>query len=365
MENRNKTIIRTGIIGILLNILLVAVKMVIGLFSGSIAIILDAINNLSDALSSLINIIGTKLASRSPDKKHPYGHGRVEYIATILISLMVLFAGVTSFKEAVMAIWTGQKASYNAQIVVILVIVVLVKFFMSRYFIKKGNEVNSKPLILSGKEARFDAILSLGTLLCACVSLLWGLSLEGWVGAIIALLIIKTGGEMLTETLAVIIGLRSERELTGQLKALVNSFPEVHGTYDVILHNYGPTQHIGSVHIEVSEDLNARDIHHLTMQITEKVYVEMNIVLTVGIYAGVHSDSNAVALRKSVGTIIKEYPAVMQMHGFYLNDNIAGFDLVIDFKADSIKIREEIIARLEEMHPDYTFKVLLDLDYSD
>ena len=210
---REKIIVRTSIIGIVANIFLAAFKAVIGLMSNSIAIVLDAVNNISDAGSSLITIIGTKLAGREPDKKHPFGYGRIEYLSAMVISVIVLYAGVTSLVESVKKIITPETPEYTATSLVIVGIAVLVKIVLGRYVKSVGLKVNSDSLVNSGEDATLDSVISASTLVAAAVFLIAGISLEAWLGAVISLVIVKSGIEMLKDTVSRLLGERNDPAL--------------------------------------------------------------------------------------------------------------------------------------------------------
>lgn len=365
--DREQKIIRTSILGIAGNLILVAFKAVIGAISGSIAIILDAVNNLSDALSSVITIVGTKLANRKPDKKHPYGYGRIEYLTGGLIAALVLTAGLTSLRESVEKILHPESAEYSTVTLVIIIAAIIAKLLMGRYVKGVGEKINADTLVASGSDALFDAILSAGTLAAALISLIWKISLEGWFGAIISIFIIKAGIEMMIDTLNSIIGERADKELTDQLKQLVTAYPQVRGAYDLTLHNYGPTQTIGSVHIELPDDMNAREIHKLSRLIATDVYQKLGIVLTVGIYASNNSGEASMAVRAKLNEIIAQQPDVLQVHAFYLDpeQKSVTFDLVVAFGADREAVRDEILRQISAAYPDYQFYIVLDSDYSD
>lgn len=365
--DREKKIIRTSILGILVNLVLVAFKAAVGFISGSIAIVLDAVNNLSDALSSVITIIGTKLAGRAPDKKHPYGHGRIEYLSGVLIAVLVLVAGLTSLKESITKIIDPTQADYSTASLIIIVAAIIAKLLMGRYVKKVGEQINASTLVASGSDALFDAILSTGTLTAALISLIGHISLEGWFGAVISAFIIKAGIEMLLETLNSIIGVRADKELTEALKKKIASYPDVRGVYDLTLHNYGPTQIIGSAHIELPDDMRAKEIHRLTRSISTGVYMDFGIVLTVGIYASNDSDPSTENIRSCLDSVVAGYPQVLQVHGFYVDgaQKTVTFDLVIEFKADREGIRDAIMKKLQEKYPEYQFFIVLDSDYSD
>ncbi len=365
-ENREKSIIRTSIIGIIANIVLVAFKAAVGIFANSIAIILDAVNNLSDALSSVITIVGTKLSSKAPDKKHPYGYGRIEYITSVVIAVIVLLAGVTSLRESAGKILEPQQTDYSVPSVIVIAAAIVAKIIIGRYFKAQGDKLNSQSLTASGADALFDAVLSGGTLVTAIVSMIWGLSLEGIMGVLISIIIIKSGIEILTDTLNSIIGVRADKELTDKLKEKINSFEGVKGTYDLTLHNYGPSKIMGTAHVEVADSMSAKEIHRLTRSISGAVFVEFGIVLTLGIYASNNTGKFA-EIKKTAEQITASYDEILQMHGFYADDDTksVSFDIIVDFDADAIEVRDSIKKEISEKFPEFKFDIILDSDYSD
>ena len=364
--DREKSIIRTSIIGVIANVVLVAFKAVVGIFANSIAIILDAVNNLSDALSSVITIVGTKLSSKAPDKKHPYGYGRIEYITSVVIAVIVLLAGVTSLRESAVKIFEPQQTDYSVPSVVVIAAAIVAKIIIGKYFKSQGEKLNSQSLTASGADALFDAILSGGTLVTAVVSMLWGISLEGIMGVLISIIIIKSGVEILTDTLNSIIGVRADKELTDNLKEKINSFDGVKGTFDLTLHNYGPSKIMGTAHVEVADSMSAKEIHRLTRRISTEVFVEFGIVLTLGIYAS--NDTGRFAeIKKTVQQIVTAHKEVLQMHGFYADDDTksVSFDIIVDFDADADDVRDSIKKEVSEKFSEYNLDIVLDSDYSD
>lgn len=365
---RNKTIIKTSIQGIIVNVILVIFKAVVGVIVNSIAIILDAVNNLSDAISSIITIIGTKLAGKKPDKEHPYGHGRIEYFASLIIAVIVLVAGVTSGKESIEKIIHPVKADYTIASLIIIIVAIIVKFCLGRHVKSVGEKIDSQSLIASGTDAFMDSILSLSTLVAAIISLIWGISLEGYLGFVISVIIVKSSFEIMKETLNSIIGSRADSELTQKLREKVNTFEEVQGVYDITLHNYGPSQIMGSLHIQVDDNMTAKEIHKLTRKIQLQIYEELGTVLTIGIYAANNSDEKYVKIKNDLAKIIQEHKEILQMHGFYVDEEnkTISFDLIIDFKAESKeKIKEEVLKKIKEKYPEYNYYVILDTDFSD
>ena len=369
MENRSKIIVRTSIIGILANVGLVILKAIVGLFANSIAIIMDAINNLSDALSSTITIIGTKLSQKKPDAKHPYGHGRVEYITSLAIGVIIIVAGVGAIVESIISIIEKRKPTFSVISLVLISIAVLVKVAIGLYFRHVGKKVKSEALKGSGMDALFDALLSFGTLVSLAVTLIWkDVSIEGYVGAVIGLFMIKSGIDVLRTSLSSIIGERTSKEVSEAIKHLVCQNPEVKGAYDLIVNNYGPDRGIGSIHIEVSDEMTAKDIHPLTRKISAQVYKEFGIIMTVGIYATNNSDPIINDIRNEIQKEVLEHKNIKQIHGFYCDQEskTISFDVIVDFKdPDAPKLIKQIQENLNNKYPGYHFYIVEDKDFSD
>ena len=366
---RERTIIRTSVTGIVANVFLAAFKAVIGPMSHSIAIVLDAVNNISDAGSSLITIVGTKLAGREPDKKHPFGYGRIEYLSAMIISVIILYAGVTSFVESVKKIIEPETPDYSIVSLVIVAVAVVVKILLGRYVKSVGVRVNSDSLINSGEDATLDSIISASTLVAAGVFLIFHVSLEAWLGAIISLVIIKSGVGMLRETISHILGERNDAELARSIKQTVTSFPEVQGAYDLVLNNYGPDTWNGSIHIEVPDSCSAEQLDPLIREITMKVLREHRVLLTaVGVYSVNTKDPEIVEIRRRVNEIALSHPHVKQLHGFYLDreKKTLRFDLVVSFDAaDRRKVCSEVTSEVREAFPDYELQVAMDADFAE
>ena len=367
MDNRQSKIIKTSILGIVVNIILVIFKATIGFIVNSIAIILDAVNNLSDVMSSIITIVGTKLSNKKPDKKQPDCHGRIEYFTSVIIAILVMYAGVTAFRESFDKIIHPEEANYTIASMVIIAVAVVVKFFMGRYVKKVGEQIDSDSLVASGTDATMDSVLSLSTLIAAIISFIWGISLEGYLGLIISVIIIKSSVEILKETIDNLIGIRVDAEITRTIRTKVNSYDEVQGTYDLSLHNYGPNSFVGSCHIQVRDDMTAREIHALTRKIIMDVFVEYGIVLTIGIYAA-NDSGEYLEIKNYLINMLKEYKNILQMHGFYVEEKEKriSFDIIIDFDEENPDgLRKKIIKKMKKQYPEYDYVVIIDTDVSD
>ncbi|HBI63905.1 MAG TPA: cation transporter [Clostridiales bacterium] len=368
-QDRETVIVRTSIIGIAANVFLAAFKAAVGILSHSIAVTLDAVNNISDAASSIITIIGTKLAGKQPDKKHPYGHGRIEYLTAVLISVIILYAGVSSLAESVKKILHPEAADYSPTALLIISVAVVVKILLGRYVKRTGERVRSDSLIASGSDAMLDSIISASTLAAALIDLTMHISLEAWLGAVISIVIIKSGVDMLRGTLSEILGERVDSSVSGAIKRTVASFSEVSGVYDLVLHSYGPDRLIGSVHVEVPDYFTAAEIDALLRRIQTKVYYEHNVVLAaIGIYSVNTKNETIRKMHQDILGTVLAHPYVLQMHGFYVNEaeKRIQFDVVIDFDSpDRDAEHAAIVDEVQRMYPDYTLIVTLDADVSD
>lgn len=366
---REKEIIKVSIIGIIANIFLAAFKAVIGTLTNSIAITLDAVNNLSDVLSSIITIIGTRIAGRKPDKEHPLGHGRVEYLSAGLIAMIVLYAGITSLVESVKKIINPSEPEYTNIALIIVAVAVVVKLLLGSYVKSKGKKLNSESLVASGEDARLDAVISASTVVAALIYIFSGISLEAYLAALISLVIIKAGYEMISETLSQIIGKRMDKEVIEKLKATVMEFDDVFGVYDVVLHNYGPDTLIGSLHIEVLDTYTAGELDELERKIMKAAYDKDHVILAgISVYARNSKDNKAKKDFEKVRHLVMSHEYVLQMHGFYINyeEKIMNFDIILDF--DSPDRNEEymhILSDVQEAFPDFAIGITLDLDVSD
>ncbi len=361
---REKQITKTSIIGITANVFLVIFKAVVGLISGSIAIVLDAVNNLTDAISSVITIVGIKLAKRRPDETHPYGHGRVEYFSAVIISGIILAAGITSLVESVKKIIDPEKPEYTIGTLIVIVVAIAVKLLLGRYVKAQGKKYNSEALVASGADAGFDAIISLVTLLGAVITMLFDITVDGFLGAAISVFIIKAGIEMLMESIGSIMGARPDAEVTKEIKSMVNSIEGVKGAFDLVLHDYGPDSAMGSVHVELDADLTAEEIHKITKRIQLAVEEKFHVFLAVGLYA---VDQKHAEDRKQIRDVALQHEGALNVHGVFIDDELkyVSFDVMTDFRVDREALREDLTGHLNEMYPGYEVSIKFDTNYSD
>lgn len=360
---RKNKIIKTSIFSIIINILLSTAKLIVGLIANSIAIIVDSVNNLTDALSSIITIIGTTLASKKPDKKHPYGYGRFEYLSALSISIIILYAGITAAVEAIKKLLSSYQPNYTNITIYLTLAALITKFILGTYVKRIGKKYNSESLKNSGQDALLDCAISLSTLISIFIFLNFKINIEAYVGLGISIIIIISGIKMLKTTTSQILGERIDKNISKKIKNIVKSFKEVNGVYDLILNNYGPDNYIGSFHIEISDSTKASHIDHLTRKITAKIYEETSVIISaIGIYTSNTKED------EQITKIIKKYPSIKEIHGLYINEekHDINFDIIFDFNEKNKKeIYDKLLNDVKNIYKDYNIYITIDLDISD
>ena len=368
-DNREKVVIKTSVISIMSNIVLAGFKAFVGLLGNSIAIISDAVNNLSDALSSIITIIGTKLAGKAPDKKHPYGYGRIEYMTSLIVSAIVLYAGITALVESIKKIIQPEVADYSTITLIILIAGIIVKFVLGIYVKKKGKDFNSDSLVASGSDAFNDAILSISVLASTIIYMIFNISLEPYVGVLLSIFILKSGLELIKESVDNMIGIRVESDLAKSIKKDIIKDSDIQGVYDLVLNDYGPDKYIGSVHIEVADTLSVADIDRISRKITKTIADKYGVILhTIGVYSINTKDEKIIEVKKEITEIVFSHKDILQMHGFYIDEEekSISFDIIIDFKSkEREKVYKDIYEEVQNKYKDYKIDINLDIDVSD
>lgn len=362
---REKVIVKTSVIGIVTNVFLAGFKAIIGIITNSIAITLDAVNNLSDAVSSVVTIIGAKLGAKQPDKKHPLGYGRIEYLSSMIISAIVLYAGITSLVESIKKIISPEAADYSTVSLIIIAVAIAVKLVLGMYVKKQGKKYSSSALVASGSDALFDAILSSSVLASAIIYLVWNISLEAYVGVIISGFIIKAGIEMMIETVNDIIGKRTDREEIKEIKKLICEEPQVRGAYDLLMFNYGPNKNYATVHVELPDTMTVDEIDKLTRTIQAKVYLQTGVILTgVGVYSYNTSDDEISKIRNAVQKTVLGNEWALQLHGFYVDieNKTMRFDVVVSFDVDRNEALHTLTTQVQNLYPDYKLQIVPDID---
>ena len=368
-KSRENTVVKISLLSIVANLVLVGFKAFVGFLSNSIAIISDAINNLSDALSSIITIIGTKLAGKAPDKKHPYGYGRLEYMTSLTVSAIVLYAGITALVESVKKIIQPETPDYSTITLIILIAGIVVKFALGLYVKKTGKRIHSDSLVASGTDAFNDAILSISVLASAVIYLLSGISLEAYVGVFVSLFIIKTGIDLIRKSVNNIVGVRVESSLSRKIKKEVAKEENVQGAFDLVLYDYGPDKYLGSIHIEVPDTLTVSEVDKISRRITKNILQKYGVILhTIGVYSVNTKDKAITKIQNDNKDIIFSHQGVLEMHGFYYDeeDKTISCDIIIDFAVeDRDSLCKHIYEEIQEKYKDYKVHITLDIDAND
>ena len=363
-QNRNNRITKVSLIGIGVNAVISAFKVIVGLLSNSVAVLLDAVNNVSDALSSAITIVGVKLAGRKPDSRHPFGYGRVEYFSAILVAGIIFAAGASSMVESIKAIIHPEPTSFSWVTVMVIVVAIVGKVIQGKYFVSRGKSLNSDALVASGLDATSDAMLSASTLFGAAVSMLWDINIDGYVGVLISAFIIKTGIETLLDPLGKVVGKKVQGDLAASIKGKVTELPGVLGAYDLILHDYGPDKAIGSIHIEVSGTLPSHQIQKICRRVSALVYSEFQAIVTVGIYVVNDTDPEVIAMREDIRQMALSQDGVQQMHGFFADEEEIAFDIVVSFDHDAHIISSWLKEQIVKKYPGRKVLITIDTNYS-
>ncbi len=367
--SRSRKIIRVSLAGVVGNLFLAAFKFVIGFATNSIAIISDAVNNLTDVLSSAVTIVGIRLSEREPDRKHPFGYGRIEYVTTLIIGGTILYAGIATFAESVHRLMHPVASEYSLKSLIIVAVAVLVKIGMGIYTRRRGEDLESSALVASGKEALDDSIETAATFLAAVLYVRTGISLEAVVGIVISIMILRTGLETIRETVSSILGERVEPGLASQVKASILSFPEIDGVFDLVIHNYGKEKLYGSAHVEVADVLTAAWIDNLQRAVAAKVLRDTGVeMLGLTIYAENSRDPEAIEMKNAIREVAEESDSVVGMYGFYLDkvDKEIKFDVVTDFDVkDRDAVRKDITEKVSAMYPGYELNIAVKRDIAD
>lgn len=368
-ETRNKKIIKTSIIGIIANFILAIFKVVVGFLSGSIAIILDAVNNLSDTLSSIVTIAGVKFANRAPDKNHPLGHGRFEYLGAAIIATVISYIGFTAIFESIGKIINPNEVNYTFITFLVVSVSVIIKILIGRYYKKIAKQVDSDSLKNSGFDAMMDALISAATIVAGLIYVIWGISIEAYLATLISVFIIYSGFRMLRESFSVILGERVDSDLSRRIKQAICEIDGVYGAYDLLIHDYGTGRSYASVNIDVLDTLSVVEVDDISREVRHLVGQRFRIyVSSVGIFPINTKDKHTVEVRNNIKSMMLMNDHIRQIHGFRIDEKAKEitFDVVIDFSVeDQNALRRRIIKELKRVYPDYHFVISIDLDFSD
>ena len=365
--NRLVKVVITSVVGIVVNLLLGGMKVFVGLASNSIAIISDAVNNFTDSVSSLVTIITMAIVGKGATRKHPFGFGRVEYFTSMIIAALVLFAGGEFIINSIKKIIHPEPTSYTWISIVLLVVAILAKIVLGIYTKGRGKKLNSPNLEASGADALSDAILTGVTLVGALVSMFTDFVIDGWIGIIVSLFVIKAGLEIMLGVVGELLGKRPDEELAQEIMEEIRNYDGIVGAYDLILHNYGPNVYIGNVNVELDESISIREAFKIIHPLNVELFNKYGVFFYFGFYSINVRDEDIRIMRETVIEKLMEDPDILQIHAFYADTTKKNmsFDAVMDFNVkNTLEKSHELKKKLLEIYPGYDITIVADRDFT-
>ena len=368
-EVRTRYGMLASVVGIFCYVLLFSVKLTIGLILSSLAVTADAFNNLSDAASSIISFIGVKMAGKPADAEHPFGHGRIEYIAALIVSFLVIEVGFTFFKSSISKILHPEEISFDLVPFVILILSILVKLWMAFFNNKLGKRIDSKVMLATAADSLGDVITTSATVLSIIICHFTSINVDAIAGLIVSAIVIWSGISIAKDTLEPLIGERVPAELYQKITDIVESYDGIVGTHDLIVHNYGPNRSMATIHAEVPNDINIEVSHEIIDKIERDVKKDLNILLVIHMDPVEMRDEEVLSLREKTSRIVHALDPKLNFHDFrVLKENEQRnliFDLVIPdsySEKDANRVMHQLVSLLHEM--DENVECIITLDRS-
>lgn len=360
----------TSIVGIICNIILFAVKLIIGLIINSISVMADAFNNLSDAASSIIGLVGVKLAERPADKEHPFGHGRFEYISALVVAFLILQVGLSCLKSSFSKVLHPQTVSFNLILVIILCISVMLKLWLSSLNRKLGSRINSSVMKATAADALGDVCITSTTILSVVIGKLTNLAVDGWMGLVVSGFVLFAGFNIAKDTLEPLIGEAVDRKVYEAITSKVESYHSIIGSHDLIVHNYGPTHTMATIHAEVPNDINLEEAHETIDKIERDILREMGIFLVIHMDPVEVNDSRIIEKKQAVIETVKGIEPKAAIHDFRMVNgeeqiNLI-FDLVVPYSYDEKQeeqLKDKIQNALQAMDERYQAVITIENSY--
>lgn len=369
---REKTGYTAGLVGVIINSCLFVAKLIMGLALSSIALMADAFNNLSDAVSSIVTIVGFKLANLPPDKDHPYGHGRIEYIAGLLVAFMVMLVGLQFIKSSLARILNPRPVVYQTLPFFLLILSIGLKLWLSSFNKKLGRKIDSSALKASSTDALGDAITTSIVLISILGSKFTSLAIDGYLGLIVSIFIIYAGFSLVKETISPLIGEAAPEELLNDIKNSVLSYDYITGVHDLVVHNYGPGRTMASIHAEFPSSIDVMEIHQVIDQAERDIGRRLNITLVIHMDPLSMDSRELIEARAEVDRLLEDLAIVKSIHDFRIvgtgsRKNLI-FDLVLDGnllnkELTESMVKEELIGRIRKENPGYSCIITIDKEY--
>lgn len=365
-DTREGIISGTSVLGIIVNLLIAAIKIVLGLLANSIAIVSEGVNNASDALTSVLTLVGTKLAGKKPNRKHPFGYGRIEYLTSLIIAILILVTGFEMIKSSVELILHPEPMDISLIALMAVAISAVIKFFLGVYTIKQGRKADSGSLTAVGLDCRNDSFVSVITIASAIVFLVFEVSVDAYVGIFTSLIILKAGFEVLKDTVGELLGKPGKEELAAKIYREVRSTEGVLGAADMMLHNYGPDAYSGSVNIEMDHEKTVGEVYGVLHELQLRIMDEYKVTMVFGIYAVDNDHEEVKQIRKTITNFVVNQEHVKSFHAVYLDPNSPRLycDFIVDYDLkDWDALRRDFTAYMAEHYADKEIILTIETEF--
>ena len=367
--SRDKIISRTSFISIFTNLILATLKIVFGSIAKSSAVVSDGINNLTDSSSSIITIVGTKLAKKRPTKKHPFGFGRIEYFTSLIIGVIVLVTGVETLINGIQgAIHPVESIDYSLLVMILMGVSILVKIGLGLYVVRQGKKTNSQALIASGKDAMLDSISTFLALIAGIIyiSTNGSVSIDAYVSIAVSLLILKTGLETIVSTLSNLLGERADSSLAKDIRNFIAKEKIIISSHDLIINNYGPDRNTGSINVEIDHSVEAGTIYPRLHKLQTEIYQNFHTYIVFGIYAVDNKNPLTKKVQMALNAFLKEEKGCLGYHGICFDEEnkLLYVDIVLDFVKNREELQEKCRSLLKDTCAEYTPIVTIDTEFA-
>ena len=357
-------------VSIVLNLIMAGFKILLGFITNSVAIMADGFNNLSDVASNIATMLGFVFSLKDPDKEHPFGHGRIEYLAGLSIAVLILFVGLQTLWDAINHIITPEPVYFSQVAIIVLIISIILKYLMGRFNLTIGTKINSTALIAAGRDSKVDILATIVTLIALISSLYTELPIDGILGGVVSLIILKTGYEIAKETITSLLGAPPDENLLEELKVFASSYDRVIGVHDLMIHDYGPGRCYLTMHVEVNKNEEMMAIHEVIDSIEREIYTKFNIKATIHLDPVDLDDDLTCEMKKFVSIIVKAINPSYSIHDFRIRHCSTGITIIFDVMtpADDMTPHAELELRIDELvkahNPSYETLIEIDRSYT-
>ena len=350
IEEREKVGTKASVVGIVTNAALFGLKFILGSMMRSVAVIADGFNNLSDAASSIVSLIGFKVAGKKPDAKHPFGYGRIEYIAALVVSFLILTTGLSVIKDSFANIIKPESLSVTLAGFIGLGISIVAKIVLGLYTKRLGKKIDSISLIASGTDALNDVVVTFATVISMVVFMIFKVNIDGYIGCVVAFFIIKAGIEVVTDALGPLLGQPADKEVVDKIEEIILSGEGIVGVHDLVVHNYGPGRIFASAHAEIPSDCDLLRMHDIIDQIETKIFKEINVEITIHFDPIDVNNDNLARMREKVAEVVNNIDSTLKFHDFRMVSGHTHTNLIFDIVYPyNCKLKEEeVLEKIDE-----------------